>query len=304
MAEVLVTGGCGFIGSKIVERLLEENYHVIVVDNLSTGKIENINTSEVTFYNIDIIDERIEEIFKKHSIKYVIHQAAQTSVPYSINHLSEDTNINIYGSIKIIDLSKKYNVAKIIFASSAAVYGDNNDLPIKEDATGTPTSPYGLAKLTVEEYLLLAKQLYGLDYSILRYSNVYGPKQTTLGEGGVVSIFCDLLSRGERPIIYGDGNQTRDFVYVKDVADANVKALTSEPGIYNISSNNPTKIIDLFHEISLHYEVKKNPLFKEERKGDIRHSLLCNKKSLKYIQWTPKTSLEEGIKLTVSGMNI
>ncbi|MEF2292951.1 NAD-dependent epimerase/dehydratase family protein [Virgibacillus dokdonensis] len=299
MSKILVTGGCGFIGARIVAKLVEENYTVHVIDDLSTGNKDNVDLEKVYLHVQDINDSEIEDIFRENKFKYVIHQAAQTSVPISITNITMDARINIQGSIKLIDLSKKYEVEKIVFASSAAVYGDPQALPITESAIVNPTSPYGLSKYTVEKYLQLAYDLYGLDYTVLRYSNVYGPKQTSLGEGGVVSIFNNCLSQNEVPIIYGDGLQTRDFIYVDDVAEANLKSLDCTRGIYNISFNNQTTIMEVLKVLNKLHSKDIAPLFKELRKGDIKNSELSNDLAKKELDWKPQVSLEKGLKKVV-----
>ncbi|RDW20591.1 NAD-dependent epimerase/dehydratase family protein [Oceanobacillus chungangensis] len=300
MVDVLVTGGCGFIGSKIVEKLINKNYNVHVIDNLSTGNKDNIDLDKVTLHVQDINDPEIEEVFKNNTFQYVIHQAAQTSVPVSIEDITSDTKINILGSVHLIDLANKYGVNKIIFASSAAIYGDPKQLPITETTAADPTSPYGLSKYTIEKYLQLAHSLYGLNYTILRYANVYGPKQTSLGEGGVVSIFDQYFSSNKTPIIYGDGLQTRDFIYVDDVAEANIAAIDSENGIYNVSCNEQTTIEQLFQYFKGIYGVDVEPIYESSREGDIRHSILSNELTLKELDWMPKMSLAEGLKQTVT----
>ena len=300
MESVLVTGGCGFIGSKIVEQLLEEGYEVHIIDDLSTGKKENVNLDKVHLYVDDINNPGIEDIFKNNKFKYIIHQAAQTSVPRSIEEIAVDTKINILGSVHIIELAKKHGVKKITFASSAAVYGDPLNMPITESTTAIPASPYGLSKYTVEKYLELAYELYGLEYAILRYSNVYGPKQTTLGEGGVVSIFDQLFSQGKTPTIFGNGQQTRDFIYVEDVAAANVASLKADNGIYNISCQKQTSIIELYELFAELYKVDNEPIYGPNREGDIKDSTLANELALEQLDWEPKVNLHEGLRKTIS----
>ncbi|WP_099159460.1 NAD-dependent epimerase/dehydratase family protein [Virgibacillus ndiopensis] len=300
MSKVLVTGGCGFIGSRIVRKLLKMGYDVHIVDNLSTGSVSNIDINNVSLHKLSIQDNGVEEVFKNHKFKFIIHQAAQTSVPYSIENITVDTDINIMGSVYLIDLAKRYKVGRFIFASSAAIYGNPKALPIEETYPGNPTSPYGLAKFTVEKYLKLAYEIYGLKYTILRYSNVFGPKQTSLGEGGVVSIFDQCFRRNERPVIFGDGYQTRDFIFVDDVAEANVASLdVVNNGVYNISSNKQTTINELLYNFNKLYGVELQPNHVENREGDIRDSILSNELALKELNWMTRTSLEEGLKETV-----
>lgn len=302
--KILVTGGCGFIGSRIVSLLVQENYTVHIVDNLSSGKIENVNENTVNIHVMDIRDPKLEDLFNKEKFDVIIHQAAQTSVPYSINNIYYDADVNINGSVHIIDLAKKYKVNKIIFASTAAVYGEPKTLPLKEESETIPLTPYGLSKLTVEKYLEMSCNLYGIDYSILRYSNVFGPKQTSLGEGGVISIFLDKIKLDQPIEIFGDGNQTRDFIFVDDVAKANIAAIERENGVYNISRNESTSVNELVSVISDVIGKDIIPLYKSEREGDIRHSILNNKKAIEKLEWEPKISLLEGLQITYDEYNL
>lgn len=301
MEKVLVTGGAGFIGSHVVEKLIEKGYKVAVVDNLSTGKKNNIKGYEVELYHCDITDAiHLFQVVESFQPDYIIHLAAQVSVSESVKSITYDSMVNIQGSINVIEAARKYSVKRIVFSSTAAVYGNPEYLPIDISHKTNPTSPYGLSKYTVEKYLQLSHELYGLDYTILRYSNVYGPRQDSKGEGGVVAIFADKLSNQERPIIYGNGNQTRDFVYVEDVAEANVLSIKyKQNGIYNISTCERISVIDLLNAM---HNVTNNtikPIYKEKRKGDIKDSVLENKSALKNLFWYPKVSLEEGIKYTL-----
>ena len=223
--KVLVTGGAGFIGSHIVDTLIESGYEVVVVDNLSSGKKEYLNDKAI-FYDLDLHSKQIEDVFEKELPDFVIHEAAQVDVSISIHHPYFDAYSNILGTIHLLELSRKYHVKKVIYASSCAVYGETGDYSIQENSKIQPISFYGASKYTPELYIQLYQKLYGLPYTILRYANVYGPRQTPKGEGGVISIFVQKLLKNENLIIYGYGTQTRDFVYVKDVAHANLLVLT------------------------------------------------------------------------------
>ncbi|MEH7348647.1 NAD-dependent epimerase/dehydratase family protein [Gottfriedia acidiceleris] len=300
MEKVLVTGGCGFIGSHIVEELINSNYEVVVIDNLSTGKIENIDTDKVEFFQCDILSEDFGKIVSQVNPTYIIHQAAQVSVAESVKNIGKDTAINIQGSVNVIEAAKSNNVKKIVFASSAAVYGEPNELPIPVEHQVSPQSPYGLSKLTVEKYLELAQTLYGIDYTILRYSNVYGPRQDAKGEGGVVAIFTDRANSNEAPFIYGDGEQTRDFIFVKDVAKANVASLTKANNkILNISTNTSISVNELFNVITEIAGVKLTPIYENERTGDIKHSRLDNQVASESLGLEFDTNLAIGIKATL-----
>ena len=211
--EVLVTGGAGFIGSNIVDGLIEADHQVIVVDNLSTGKKENLN-EQAEFYNLDLEDQELKEIFRENEISHVIHHAAQIDVQHSIKDPLFDAQNNILSTINLLECCRAYNVKKIIYASSAAVYGEPDYLPVDEDHPIKAMSPYGISKHTPEHYIKMYSELYNLKYTIFRYANVYGPRQDPKGEGGVVSIFVDKMLAEERPVIFGDGQQTRDFVLI------------------------------------------------------------------------------------------
>lgn len=304
MDRVLVTGGAGFIGSHIVEELIQRGYKVAVVDNLSTGKKKNIDIHKVDFFQESILNyDRMKGIFNYFQPNYVIHQAAQVSVSNSIKDMNQDANTNIMGSMNIIQLSNEFNVKKIIVASTAAVYGNPKYLPIDLNHPLNPKSPYGLSKLTMENYLDLNYTLNNLSYVILRYANVYGPRQDNNGEGGVVAIFSDQLNKSEKPTIFGDGNQTRDFVYVKDVAKANIQAmLYGQNEVFNVSTNTQVTINELLKKLIYIYGISAtfSPNFTSRRQGDIIKSTLCNQKTLNKLNWKPKVKLSHGLEETVA----
>ena len=290
---ILITGGAGFIGSHIADILIQNNYKVIIADNLSTGKKDNINNKAI-FYNIDIKNYNdLENIFNNNKIEYIIHLAAQVSVPNSIRNPINDANENIIATLNIIELSKKYNIKKIIASSSAAVYGIPKKLPIDELHTTIPISYYGLSKLTMEKYLILSN----LNYIICRFSNVYGPRQTPHGEAGVLSIFMDNAINNKDLNIFGDGKQTRDFIYVEDIAKIFLffieKNISNE--ILNISTNNSININELANTI---ISISKSNIkinYLEKRDGDIDDSILDNKKLLNLININ-FTTIDEGLK--------
>lgn len=299
MSRVMVTGGCGFIGSHIVDTLVENHHQVAVFDNLSTGTVHNINREKVEFFLGDILSNDLETAVAQFKPEYIIHEAAQTSVSRSITDILFDAELNTMGTINIINICRKYSIKKVIFASSAAVYGNSNPIPIPIVGSLQPHSPYGLSKFMAEEYLKLAKDLYGTDYVILRYSNVYGPRQNGQGEGGVISIFLNNLISNRIQTIFGDGNQTRDFIYVKDVSEANLKALEENvSGVFNISTSTSTSINQLLTLINGLSSQFFPPIYEAARAGDIKDSQLCNKESLKRLNWKPLYRLEEGLELT------
>ena len=298
---ILITGGAGFIGSHIADIFVDNNYEVIVADNLSTGRKENINDKAV-FYDIDIKNlNSLEDIFKKHNIEYVIHLAAQVSVPNSMRDPINDANENIIASLNLLELSKKYNIKKIIVSSSAAVYGMPKYLPIDENHTVSPISYYGVSKLTMEKYI----ELYNIDYIICRFSNVYGPRQTPHGEAGVVSIFIDNFINNKEINIFGNGEQTRDFIYVKDIAKIFLELVKNNVSkqVLNISTNSAITINKLFESIVKisNNNVKANYL--NTREGDIEHSILDNKKLLSLVD-IDFVSIEKGLEDTFKYFNL
>ncbi|WP_158236265.1 NAD-dependent epimerase/dehydratase family protein [Bacillus cereus] len=297
--KVVVTGGCGFIGSRIVQQLINKGYEVHIVDNLSTGSTTNLKNTlleNLHLWKVDILDTKLFSVIKDINPDYIIHQAAQVSVPKSISNPYKDAEINILGSINLIKIANEINVKKFIFASTAAVYGNLNKLSITEDDRGEPTSNYGLSKRTIEKYLELNEKNNGLKYCVLRYSNVYGFKQCNLEGMGVISKFYNALITNSTPYIYGDGEQIRDFVYVADVAKANILALESEhTGIYNVSSNEKTTINEAFNTIKTLVKKNVEPIYSKEQVGDIKVSVLSNQKIKEELGWRCTTSLVEGI---------
>jgi len=298
--KVLVTGGAGFIGSHIADTLLQAGADVAVIDNLSTGRLENLPAG-VTLYREDIRAAACEEIFAKEKPEYVIHQAAQANVGKSLADPAEDASVNVAGTINLLENCRRSGIRKIVYASSAAVYGDPERLPLTEDAACRPLSPYGVSKLTAEYYLAVYAANYGLRYTALRYANIYGPRQAREGEGGVITIFIDDLLAGRNLTVYGDGEQTRDFVYVGDVAAANFLALTrGDNGIFNIGSGGSIALNRLADELSKASGITPKIERQAPRPGDIRHSCLANGKAAAELGWQPRTGLAAGLRLTVA----
>jgi len=295
---ILVTGGAGFIGSHIVDSLIETGYDVCVLDNLSSGNISNINR-DAKFYRFDLRDD-LSSIFIENKIDCCIHQAAQVSVSKSMSDPFMDSDININGTLNLLKYCVNYDVKKFIYASSAAVYGTPQYLPIDELHPKNPTSFYGISKLTPEFYIKTFAQIYNFKYVIFRYSNVYGPRQDPFGEGGVVSIFSQKMIDKDTVEIYGTGEQTRDFIYVKDVAYANLKAIDyQKDGVFNLSTGKRISINELFRTMVGLTGYDKIPVYKEKRLGDIDHSCLDNSLLIKEFNWVPQYSLEEGLRYTV-----
>ncbi|MBA2840122.1 UDP-glucose 4-epimerase [Methanococcus maripaludis] len=289
--KILVTGGAGFIGSHIVDLLIENGHDVSILDNLSTGNEKNLN-SKAKFIKGDILDKKLDLT----GFECVIHEAAQINVRTSVENPVFDANINVLGTINILEKMKEYNVKKIIFSSSGgAVYGEPEYLPVGEKHSVKPLSPYGLSKFCAEEYIKLYNRLYGIEYCILRYSNVYGERQDPLGEAGVISIFIDKMKNGESPVIYGDGNQTRDFVNVKDVAKANLMALNWKNDILNIGSGKEISVNELFSIISSETGFAKDPIYEKEREGEV-YRIYIDYSKAKTLGWVPEVELKNGIK--------
>ena len=295
--KVLVTGGAGFIGSHLVDEALEEGYDVVTIDNLNNGKLENLN-KDAKFYKVDIVDiDNLSLVFEKEKPDYVIHLAAQISLRESLKNPIYDAEQNILGSINILECCRKFNVKKVVYASSAAVYGFPKYLPVDEKHPINPFSPYGVSKHTVEHYLQYYHENFEIDYIILRYSNVYGERQDPLGEAGVIAIFIDKLKKGERPIIFGDGEQTRDFIYANDVVEANLLALEKETEnkVFNISTNIETSVNELFKKIKEIMNSDINPTYEKPIK-EVRNIRLDNSLAEKELNWKPKVELNEGLK--------
>lgn len=296
---ILVTGGAGFIGSHIVDHLIEHHWDVTVVDNLSTGHESNLN-KKARFIPLDIRSTQVLELFRESCFDYVIHQAAQTMVPRSLQDPLYDCDVNILGTVNILEACRLTGVKKIIFASSAAVYGDAAAVPVKEEAGTCPSSFYGLSKLVIEKYLPLYYQQFGLEYAALRYANVYGERQGDAGEGGVISIFIRRICAKQPVEIFGDGTQTRDFIYVGDIAAANVAAVTATrpEGTYNIGTQTETSINELIAIINKITGRAVEVRYRPARQGDIYRSALDNSAAVRLLDWQIKTRLYVGLERT------
>ncbi|KOP66243.1 UDP-glucose 4-epimerase [Bacillus sp. FJAT-18019] len=295
---VIVTGGAGFIGSSIVSELITKGHTVGIIDNLSTGKRENINLNS-KFYNIDINSNELMGVFEDFKPEIVIHHAAQVSVSKSMVNPLFDEESNIRGTINLLNCCVIYGVKKILYASSAAVYGIPKTLPISENHAIDPISFYGISKYVPETYIKIFSKLHGLNYTIFRYANVYGPKQDQFGEGGVISIFINKILEKEKIVINGDGLQTRDFIFVQDIVAANMEALDhGDRKTLNISTNKKVSINELVTIMSNVAQEKVDYMHGESRLGDIMHSLLDNSSAMKELNWRPNFDLYEGLKLT------
>jgi UDP-glucose 4-epimerase len=298
--KVLITGGAGFIGSNIADAMLEKNYKVVIVDDLSNGKKENI-PGEAVFYRCDIRTKKIYDILKTEKPDIVIHNAAQLSVRISVENPLLDADINVMGGLNVINACSAFKVKKLIFASSGGTaYGEQEYFPADENHPTHPISPYGVAKLATENYLYYFHKTCGLKYISLRYGNIYGPRQDPYGEAGVVAIFSTKILGDKNPTINGDGLQTRDYVYVGDAVNANIRAIESDfVGALNIGTSEETSVVELFKILK---KVSGKDYIEEihgpARKGEQRRSSLLYNKAKEIMGWRPEVSIKEGLKLT------
>ncbi|MDD5360971.1 MAG: NAD-dependent epimerase/dehydratase family protein [Ignavibacteria bacterium] len=294
--KILITGGAGFIGSNIADAYVKLGHDVTVLDNLSTGNKRFIN-KKCRFYKLDLINDDIEKVFRKERFDIVNHHAAQINPKKSIEDPCADAELNIKATLRLLELSVKYKIKKFIFASSGgAVYGEQKDFPAQENHVLNPLSPYGISKLSVEKYLDFYNKYYGLKYVTLRYSNVYGQRQNQKGESGVVSIFCRKILSSDVPLIYGDGKNTRDFIYVKDVALANVAALKFKgTETFNISTCKETSIYEIAGKINTIMKSGSEIKYTKGIKGEQKRSILSYKKASKSLNWKPHYSLDKGL---------
>ncbi len=298
--KILVTGGAGFIGSHLVDRLVEEGHQVVVVDDLSTGKKKNIN-KEATFYKMDILSSRLERVFQKERPEIISHHAAQMDVRKSVSDPAFDAKSNILGLLNLLECAVKNGTRRVVFASSGgAVYGEQVTFPATESHPTAPLSPYGVSKLSSEHYLYYYQKVCGLEYAALRYANVYGPRQDPFGEAGVVAIFTQKLLKGEQLTINGNGMQTRDYVYVKDVIEANMAVINRKVSdIFNVGTGIETSVNQLFQNLLEITGSDLKEIHGSEKKGEQKRSCLDAKKIYTDLEWEPTVSLKEGLKTTV-----
>jgi UDP-glucose 4-epimerase len=301
--KALVTGGAGFIGSNLVEKLLEEEHEVSVLDDLSTGKLENMKEfrgrKKLTFIQGSITDlNLLTELVK--GAECVFHQAAIPSVQKSVENPLVTNEVNVNGTLNVLVAAKECNVDKVVYASSCAVYGDTSELPIREDIKPDPKSPYAVSKLTGEQYCTSFSEVYGLKTVCLRYFNVYGPKQDPSSDyAAVIPRFITRVLANKSPIIYGDGTQTRDFIFVKDVVNANLLAAERGAGVLNVASGKSISINELADKIIEMIGKNLEPVYEPPRPGEIKHSLAAIAQAEKELNYRPRFDLEKGVTETI-----
>lgn len=297
--KALVTGGAGFIGSHVVDLLIKSGYVVSVIDNLVSGKISNINP-KATFYEIDICSNEIREAFKEEVPDLIFHLAAQSSLTKALQDPVYDEAVNVNGTLRLLEMAREFGVKKIIYSSSAAIYGNPVFLPITEEHPSKPVSQYGLSKWLAEHYIKLYNRMYNINYAILRYSNVYGPRQTADGEAGVITIFIDRIKQRKPVIVNGDGTNTRDFIYVNDVAKANLAA--AQKGhctVSNIATGKETSLLQLIKYLEKMCRCPVRVEYGAEREGDIARSSLAPLSARYVFGWEAKVPLIEGLTRTL-----
>lgn len=298
---VLVTGGAGFIGSHLCDRLLSSGHRVAVIDNLATGKREHL-PSDTIFYEMDIRDQEIDSIFSAEKPEVVFHLAAHIDVTRSVREPSYDASINILGSLNLLECCRRHEVHRFIYAGTGgALFGEPNYLPVDESHPVDPISPYGVSKHTVEHYLFSYRENHGLEYTVLRYPNVYGPRQDPHGEAGVVAIFSLQMLTGTQPVIFGDGSKTRDYCYVGDIVDANMAALNSPlNGVYNLGRGIEVSDLEIFEAVRTAVGIEMVPAFAAVRPGEVEHIALDSSKAERELGWKWKTGLNEGVAAAVA----
>ena len=297
---ILITGGAGFIGSHVADASIENGHSVTIIDDLSTGTLENINPNS-KFIKMDIRDEKVKDLFAGVNYDVVIHHAAQMDVRRSVEDPVFDASVNILGSLNLLENCVRHRVKKFIFASTGgAIYGEQEYFPADESHPINPLSPYGIAKYAVEKYLFYYNAVYGLRYVNLRYANVYGPRQNPHGEAGVVAIFASKMLSGGDPVINGDGKQTRDYVYVGDVVKANMLALSyNDSGAFNVGTGREADVNKLFHMINEFTGLSCAEKHGQAKKGEQMRSVLDHSRIKGVLGWEWSVDLREGLKRTV-----
>lgn len=299
--KVLVTGGAGFIGSHVVDRLVEEGHQVVIVDDLSSGTRKNVNRA-ASLYKLDIQSGRLERVFRNERPNIVIHLAAQVSVRVSVDNPVFDAQVNVLGTMNVLHQAVHHGVRKVIFSSSGgAIYGEQEVFPAPESHATKPLSPYGISKLCAEHYLSYFQRISGIQVVSLRYGNVYGPRQDPEGEAGVVAIFIRKMLNNEQPIINGNGRQTRDFVFVDDVAEANLVAMRQDSqGVYNVGTGIETSVNELFRILAGLTGSSCKEVHGPAKLGEQMRSVIDSSKLKQELGWEPEADLTKGLEKTVA----
>jgi UDP-glucose 4-epimerase len=297
---ILVTGGAGFIGSHMVDALIKDGGMVLVVDNLSTGNKKNLNPKS-KFYKADIQDPKISQIFEKNKPDVVFHFAAQIEARESVKNPINDAKINILGSLNVLENCRKFKVKRIVFASSGGESYDNAEIiPTPESYPSSPRSPYGVAKMSVEKYLDSYFKMYGILSTIVRYGNVYGPRQNPYGGAGVVAIFTNKMINGEQIIIHGEGKQTKDYIFIDDAIEATVRASRENINeIINIATGKETSVIEIYNKLRRIIGFKKEAKYIPLPTGVLKRGVLSIKKAEELINFKPRYDIDKGLRLTV-----
>jgi UDP-glucose 4-epimerase len=297
---ILVTGGAGFIGSHVCEAFVANGHDVVVIDNMSSGKEANVN-AKAKLYRLDVRDEKVGEVFERERPQVLCHHAAQIDVRRSVADPVFDAQVNVIGLLNLLERGRRHGLRKVVLASTGgAIYGEQNTFPAAETHPTAPLSPYGIAKLVSEHYLFFYRETYGIDYVALRYANVYGPRQNPHGEAGVVAIFTEKLLRGEQPVINGDGLQTRDYVFVRDVVRGNLAALDTDfHGAVNLGTGVETDVNTIFRTILSVGAFSGEEQHGPAKAGEQRRSVIDNTLARRVLGWQPTFTLEQGLRETV-----
>ncbi|MBP9211994.1 MAG: GDP-mannose 4,6-dehydratase [Bacteroidetes bacterium] len=297
---IMVTGGAGFIGSHVADAYIAAGHSVVIVDDFSSGKPQNVNP-KAKVYRMDIQDPAIENVFRDEKIEVMTHLAAQMDVRRSVADPKFDASVNVLGFLNLMEAGRKHGLKKVIFSSTGgAIYGEQDYFPADEEHPNRPLSPYGITKLVTEKYLFFYKEIYGIEHVILRYANIYGPRQNPHGEAGVVAIFTQRMLKGEQPVINGDGKQTRDYVYVGDVVQGNLLALGySGSNIFNIGTGIETDVNQLFRHLRTLTGSSCEEQHIPAKAGEQMRSVITAKKISDQLGWKQTVTLEEGLKRTV-----